>query len=173
MQRRDVCLVALLCLSFAPFARAQAAGAAGSRPPYKPKNLKVLPDNTDLRKVMRQYSDDLGVDCEFCHAPRDPVTHREDRASDANPKKDVARYMIRMTDDINAKYLAELEKNEHGAQEGSAMVQNGTAKVDCGTCHRGHEKPEAFVPPPHQEHERERPAVAPPSGAPATPPSGL
>src|SRR5438309_162290 len=63
----------------------------GQRAPEKPKNLKVLPEGTDLRKVMREYSGALGVECSYCHVAADPVTHRADRASDANPMKDQAR----------------------------------------------------------------------------------
>lgn len=136
-------------------------GGRPARAPYVPKNLQVLPQNTDLRKVMRQFAGDLGVECEFCHAAPDPVTHREDRASDANPMKDVARYMIRMTDDLNDKYLAQLPK---------APNVDPDAKIDCGTCHRGHSKPEAFVPPPRQEGNR--PPGMPPAAAPTAPPPG-
>jgi hypothetical protein len=131
--------------------------APGARPAYQPKNLKVLPDDTDLRKVMRAYSGALGVDCEFCHAAPDPVTHRADRASDANPMKDRARYMIQMTSDLNTKYLAQFPG--HDAQ----------VVIACGTCHRGEKQPPVFVPPPRQEGNR--PAGAPPAAmSPAAPP---
>src|SRR5438067_9914392 len=63
---------------------------------FKPKNLKVLPENTDLRKVMHGFTVALGVECSYCHVAADPVTHRGDRASDANPMKDQARVMIQM-----------------------------------------------------------------------------
>ncbi len=91
-----------------PPAAATPGAPPAARTPQKPKNLKVLPENTDLRKVMRQYAGDLGVECEFCHTAPDPVTHRADRASDANPVKETARYMIQMTSDLNDKYLADL-----------------------------------------------------------------
>jgi hypothetical protein len=133
-----------------------------ARAPQKPKNLKVLPDNTDLRKVMRQYSGDLGVECEFCHAAPDPVTHRSDRASDANPVKETARYMIQMTSDLNDKYLADLPGRRYADP------------ITCGTCHRGEKHPSIFVPPPRQEGNR--PAGmqpgAPPAAGPQAPPPG-
>jgi hypothetical protein len=112
-----------------------------------PKNLKVLPQNTDLRKVMGEYSAALGVQCGYCHAAPDPVTHRGDRASDANPMKDQARLMIQMTDDLNKKYLPMLAK--HGESDHDQM-----AVIGCGTCHRGEKHPPAFVPPPRPEGER-------------------
>jgi hypothetical protein len=165
MPIRNVCLAAALCLSLTGFASAQnptppttGAPQGQARPPYKPTNLQVLPQDTDLRKVMRQYSGDLGVECEFCHFTP-PGARRPDFASDANPRKNVARYMIRMTDDINTKYLAMVPK--HGDAD------DMPAKIDCGTCHRGHSHPEDFVPPPRQEGNRP-PAATPP---PATPPT--
>ena len=133
-----------------------AAGAARpAPPPYVPKNLKVLPANTDLRAVMGGFEGALGVECEFCH-----TADRNDRASDANPMKDVARYMIKMTDDLNEKYMAQLPK---------APNVDADAKVQCGTCHRGHSKPEAFVPPPRQRGMRP-PGPAAGAAAPAAVP---
>jgi hypothetical protein len=122
---------------------------------YIPKNLKVLPANADLRTIMRGYAGALGVECEYCHAAADPVTHREDRSSDANPEKDKARDMIRMTDDLNTKYLAQLS------------WRTDTDVISCGTCHRGQKHPPAFVPPPRQSGNG---PGAPGAGAPPLPP---
>jgi hypothetical protein len=130
--------------------------AGGQRAPYVPKNLKVLPDNTDLRAVMHGYEGALGVECEFCHAVN-PATKRPDPPSDANPVKEVARSMIRLTDDLNEKYLAQLP---------NAPNLDADAKVSCGTCHRGHSKPEAFVPAPRPEGNRPPGAGAPPAAMP-------
>ena len=105
-------------------------GPGSQRMPPKPKNLKVLPENTDLRVVMRGFEQALGVECGFCHAAADPVTHRSDKASDANPMKDQARAMIQMTDAINTKYLTLLSKT-------TPTYDAKAATVTCGTCHRG------------------------------------
>jgi len=91
---------------------------------------------------MRGYAGDLGVECEFCHAAPDPVTHRADRASDANPMKETARFMIEMTDDLNTKYLAEMPSRRYADP------------ITCGTCHRGEKHPSIFVPPPRPEGNR-------------------
>ena len=83
--------------------------AAGSH--YK--NLKVLgamPDNQFLPS-MRLFTAALGVPCEFCH--------EENRASDNNAMKLVARSMITMT--------LQLNKTSFSAGTG----------VTCFTCHRG------------------------------------
>jgi len=139
----------------------QSAGPA--RRVFKPKNLKVLPENTDIIKVMRGFEAALGVECEYCHTAADPVTHRGDRASDANPMKDQARVMIQMTDDLNKKYLPLLAKLP--GEDGDRTV------IGCGTCHRGEKHPPAFVAPPRPEGQRGpgRPTIAPPGNAPATP----
>jgi len=120
----------------------------GPRP--KPTNIKALPKDItgdDLIKLMRQYEGDLGVECGFCHA-RNPETRRIDFASDENPVKDKARVMIRMTGDINTKYLAQL--SDHKPDNA----------VTCGTCHRGSAMPEAFIPKP-RERGNQPPAAAP------------
>jgi hypothetical protein len=155
----------VLCTGFASILSAAAQTAPATAPavapappaagaPYKPKNLKVLPEDTDLRKVMRGFAGDLGVECEFCHTAPDPVTHRPDRASDANPVKETARFMIQMTDDLNDKYLAEMPNRRYADP------------ITCGTCHRGEKHPSIYVPPP-------RPAANPPGATPppAAPPA--
>jgi len=149
-----VLFAGLVCLPSAIAQDAPAPPPARPAPaPYVPKNLKVLPDNTDLRKTMRGFAGALGVECEFCHAVN-PATHRPDFPSDANPMKDTARYMIRMVDDINGKYLAQIPNRED------------TNPVTCGTCHRGEKHPSVFVPPPRQQGNRP-PATPPPAAAPA------
>jgi hypothetical protein len=131
---------------------AQTARPRGPRP--NPTNIKVLPKDITGDQViqqMRQYAGDLGVECEFCHY-RNPETKRNDFASDANPVKEKARVMIKMTADINTKYLAQLSS------------RMSTDPVTCGTCHRGSAMPETFVPKPREPGNR-------PPAAPATPPA--
>jgi hypothetical protein len=130
----------------------------------RPKNLKVLPDdisNADLRKLMHQFEGDLGVECTFCHAVN-PVTKRPDPASDANPVKETARYMIEMTSDLNDKYLAQLPNRRYADP------------ITCGTCHRGEKHPSIFVAPPRPEGNRPpgAPPAGAPNGAPPAPPPG-
>lgn len=107
-----------------------------NRPPHPmPTNLKVLPQGMtgdEVRKVMRQYNDQLGVRCEFCHE-QDPKTGKRDFPSDANPVKEEARAMITMTNDINSKYLAQFSSKS-------------SVPVTCDTCHRGQSQPSDVVP---------------------------
>ena len=95
------CLAAVLAIA-APLPQ----GGGGA-----PKNLKVLTPE-DLRAgAMRQATQGLGVRCDYCHV--------QDRSSDENPKKLIARNMFAMTKEINAKF------------------PDGKVHVTCYTCHRG------------------------------------
>ena len=140
------------CLATATGAVAQAPAAPPPasqqrRPAPPPTNLKVLPKDTtgeQVRTIMRGYERELGVECEYCHA-KDPATGRNNFASDANPMKDRARVMMKMTAAINSEYLTQLTDPKP------------ESPVTCGTCHRGMAKPAAFIPPP-----RERPVPPPP-----------
>src|SRR5665213_2144917 len=68
---------------------------------------------------MGEISQALGVRCDYCHsAPRG--------ANQPEPKKDIARAMIAMTRDLNAK-----------VQEATGKPANETTRVECVTCHRG------------------------------------
>jgi hypothetical protein len=101
--------------------------AAPQDPPQKkgrpaPKNLKVLPADTNIQVTMAAFRTALGQQCTFCHVP-------PDFASDENPKKDIARKMIVMVNEINAKF------------------PDGKVHVSCYTCHRGSNMP-LMAPPP-------------------------
>jgi hypothetical protein len=140
----------------------QAGGPGGQQrgPQPPPTNLKVLPktmSHDDVVKVMRTFTGDLGVQCEFCHA-QNATTHRIDAASDANPVKDQARYMMTMTADLNDQYLANLPGKRYADP------------ITCGTCHRGESHPSVFVPKPQPQRPGGPPAGAAP-GAAAAPPA--
>lgn len=139
-------LLLVLSLSAAVFAQKPAPPAGGQAPPAAqarrpipaPVNLKVLPKDTPPQQViaiMRGFEGQLGVECGYCHA-KDPATGRNNFASDANPMKDRARVMMKMTTSINADFLTQLTDPKPGNP------------VECGTCHRGMAKPSVFVPPP-------------------------
>jgi hypothetical protein len=83
-----------------------------------PTNLKVLKASTgaEVRQIMQTFTAALGVQCTNCHV-------QGNYASDENPKKDVARKMIRMTQSINAQF------------------PDGKMLVSCYTCHRGEAQP--------------------------------
>ncbi|MFN0069272.1 MAG: c-type cytochrome, partial [Limisphaerales bacterium] len=68
----------------------------------------------------------LGVTCGHCHVARDFT-------SDANPKKGVARQMLAMTREINARVEAAT-----GKPTGKPVA------VQCATCHRGQPVPRSL-----------------------------
>ena len=117
-----------LFLSLAAFGQEPPAGPppGGHRLP-EPKNLKILkPEH--LMETMQSFRVALGVRCDFCHV-------QGDFASDEKPHKEIARKMIAMSHEINAKF------------------DDGKMHVTCYTCHRGAEEP-ATKPgeAPHAEH---------------------
>lgn len=68
---------------------------------------------------MEEISKALGVRCNYCHsAPRG--------SDQPEPKKDIARAMIAMTNELNAKI-----------QAATGKAPNEITKVECITCHRG------------------------------------
>jgi photosynthetic reaction center cytochrome c subunit len=125
-------LSVMLAAQQAPGPRAGGAGQAGAAPggrggaPAAPagKNLQVLPPNADVAFAMQVFDDALGVNCLYCHV-------QGDFASDANPKKDIARKMLRMLGQIDLSFPSS-----------TGAFPAGFHEVDCTTCHRGSVKPE-------------------------------
>jgi hypothetical protein len=105
--------------------------------PDKAKNLKVLPSDTpkdQLRETMMVFTRSLGVRCTECHVGEEgkPLS-TFDFPSDKNPKKGVARDMMKMVGDVRA----DLKK----------MDLQGTHRVamGCVTCHHGRPTPATLV----------------------------
>ncbi len=102
------------------------------------KNLKVLPKNISSKQLssimVDEFSDDLGVSCNFCHS-ENKDTHKPDYASDEKPEKQIARYMMRMTMRINKKYF----------KLGHPMIGDSSLAVTCATCHHGVAHPDNTV----------------------------
>lgn len=121
-------------LSLTCWAQTQAPTPAPSPAERRYENLKVLPTDIghdDLIKVMGGLTRALGVKCVFCHAAANgqrPTA--EEFKLDTNEHKDIARAMMRMTDDINNRQLPLLGKDPSRLQ-----------KVSCTTCHGGLKEP--------------------------------
>ena len=134
----------LLAAATATFAAAavhgmasQAAPSAPAAAANQPRNLKVLAADIpgdQLMKVMKNYSQALGVRCSFCHVGTEgqPLS-TFDFASDANPHKVIARRMMVMTRRLN--------EQDFGVKD---FTQS---KVTCYTCHRGAPHPLTAAPP--------------------------
>ncbi len=98
--------------------------------PKEPKNLKVLKGvaGEDLKAVMQAWNKALGVKCFFCHKSKEGAPFSEwDFVSDEKPEKNMTREMVRMTTDINKKWIGKKMKSEH--------------TINCNTCHRGEKVP--------------------------------
>ena len=80
------------------------------------RNIKELPWGVDTQVIMKSFTTALGVQCAYCHVPGDFM-------SDANPKKDIARGMIRMMRDANYRF------------------PDVKLHVTCYECHRGETTP--------------------------------
>jgi hypothetical protein len=97
-----------------------APARSSSAPPQQKQsafeNIKVMNDmsEADIMKAMRQWQDDLGTNCSFCHAGAD-------FPSEDNPRKQTARVMYKMLNMINKDFL--------------------DGKASCATCHNGATKP--------------------------------
>lgn len=121
-------------------------------------NLTVMPATTtpdQLRGTMIAFSGALGVRCTHCHTGTEetPLIER-DFASDANPKKAIARAMMSMTWAINTQSLAAI----------GGLTQ---PRVTCYSCHRGALTPALRAAPPVLV-----PTPPPPLQPPAPAPSG-
>jgi hypothetical protein len=87
-------------------------------PPPAPTNLKILKSTSgaEVRQIMLAFTAGLGVRCVYCHV-------QGNFASDENPKKETARHMIELSQQINSHF------------------PDGKMHVTCYTCHRGEEEP--------------------------------
>jgi hypothetical protein len=115
-------------------------GAATSLHQEKGRNLKVLPkDISDrmLDSIMQTYNKALGVSCDFCHSPANPLFPKKspadtlDYASDSNSMKENARRMMRLTIDINKTHF----------YYDTASRPEYLKVITCKTCHQGHPFP--------------------------------
>ncbi|MEN8145593.1 MAG: c-type cytochrome [Gemmatimonadota bacterium] len=104
------------------------AAAQGWSWPDSAENLQVLPADFSgqrIRAVMTGFTRTLGVRCSHCHVGEEgqPLS-TYDFPSDENPKKNVARTMLKMLGDIN--------------QTLNTIEPSGErVNMWCGTCHRG------------------------------------
>lgn len=106
--------------------------AASSQIPDKFTNLQVFPKDIpkeNLVNAMKGFAMGLGVRCSFCHEGEGNDLSTYNFASDSNEHKKVAREMLRMTMEINQKFISKVAHDKPDVT------------VRCVTCHRGKEAP--------------------------------
>ena len=138
---------------------AVAAGAQRGAVPRNlatPENLQVLTPDVNLPALMQSFNAALGVQCTHCHV-------QDNFASDDNPKKAVARTMLRMQRRVAARFPDSGNDFENARY---LPFPEGKQYVTCATCHQGSVTPVSAAPNP------EGPPRAPEPGAPAGPPGG-
>jgi hypothetical protein len=102
-------------------------------PPDSLVNTKVIPHSTPVQQVlgmMRNFTGDLGVRCQFCHVGEEgQPLDRFDFTKDDKRTKLVARQMMLMLQEINRRL--------------DTIPRASTAAVPatCATCHRGVSRP--------------------------------
>ena len=80
--------------------------------------LTAQPRQVDIMPLMQEIVTGLGVQCEYCHSARG--------SGQPEPKKDIARQMIAMTRDLNAR-----------VQGATGKTAAEATQVKCITCHHG------------------------------------
>ena len=112
-------------------------GVAAYDPPKQNEhqNLQVLPKNISddsLDMIMDGFKAALGVNCTFCHVHNgDDFSKGWDFGSDDKDEKKIARHMLLMKMEINAKFF----------NFSNSTMPDTINVVTCNTCHRGHERP--------------------------------
>jgi tetratricopeptide (TPR) repeat protein len=101
--------------------------AAAASAQDAPKNLKVLPADwtrPQVVQMMQNFTTALHVTCEFCHVmePGAPPNF----ASDEKKLKNIARAMLKITQDLNARLPKDFN-----------MDAKDVTRIGCITCHRG------------------------------------
>lgn len=106
------------CTALFTFTARTQTGATHQTAGQKFKNIRILNDMPahQLGKVMNLMGASLGVGCSYCHTGYE-------FQKDGNPKKEVARRMLRMTFALN--------RDNFG----------GRPVVSCNTCHNGSPEP--------------------------------
>ncbi|MEP7310212.1 MAG: c-type cytochrome [Acidobacteriota bacterium] len=122
-------------------AATDAAAVPATRGNQMHKNMVFLPVDTTTNLVMPAFRAAIGVECNFCHVAgaKMELGHANDRESDLNPKKLIARSMIGMMQEINTTLFP--GENVDVVLTASSVPPQGTHYVTCYTCHRGSRTP--------------------------------
>jgi hypothetical protein len=103
--------------------------------------MVFLPIDTNTNLVMPAFRAAIGVECNFCHVAgaQMELGHANDRDSDLNPKKLIARSMIGMMQEVNSALFP--GEAVDVVLSASSVPPQGKHYVTCFTCHRGSRVP--------------------------------
>ena len=142
-------LLPLFVIAVVSAAEAQQPGSAGATRP-KLQVLQALPEQ-QLFILMNLVADSLGVRCDYCHVQSKPDLTRTPANvggwiwdSDDKPQKKIARDMMKMVVELNAKNFG------------------GRSRVTCYTCHQGAPDPSRTPPMPPSLYGGGKTAAPPP-----------
>lgn len=85
---------------------------------------------------MKNYENSLGVKCNYCHATSKVDPTKLDFPNDDKIEKEIARGMIKMTNEINENYFKPYFPDPKPEQ---------VHVVNCVLCHRGTSNPEKYL----------------------------
>jgi hypothetical protein len=126
---RSAVRLLLTTLAFAGLLGSTALAQPGTPKPAiaESPTIKVLVGLTvpEFEQEMRNFQQALGVNCNFCHVPKD-------FANEQNARKQVARKHLEMTLSINKQYFTDTFPPNPDSKLGT---------VTCMTCHQGEQKP--------------------------------
>ncbi len=109
-------------------------GEASAQIPQEMENLQFFSQEVtrdSIVEVMRGFSFALGVRCQYCHVGGDGISFQGvEFASDDDPDKRKARFMLRMVETLNNSMLPMMADRDAPASE-----------ITCKSCHRGRPKP--------------------------------
>ena len=144
------------CLAVAVASVAASAQVASQDAAAAPRNLRVLTPDVDIQRVMAGFNTALGVQCAYCHVPND-------FASDANPKKEIARRMLRMQQLVAERFA---DSGNDFRNSRYLPFPEGKQYVTCVTCHQGATLPVSAAPDPKGPPRAPEPGSPPgPGGA--------
>jgi photosynthetic reaction center cytochrome c subunit len=95
-----------------------------------------IPQAEQTYALMMHVSQSLGVNCSFCHNTRAFSSWEQ-----SSPQRQTAWYGIRMVREINAQFMEPLSSTFPATATGRLGPAGDAAKVHCGTCHLGANKP--------------------------------
>jgi hypothetical protein len=144
--------VAGIALAVSAFIASPRQATAQMKVPDQFENLQVLPKDipkADLVRIMKEFTNALGVRCERCHVEAGGEDAFKFAADDKESKK-TARIMMQMVQDINAKWMVKVPREDSDEGEhhpGKEHGESGGKRGDKDAAKSTSEHPESGAEP--------------------------